>query len=524
MAEKAMKMIRNSIDFLFAFLYVLVLAVVLFVDKLVRYPQWAYNQSLLPNILLALGGAAVVAAGIGIWRKRMQGGRLLRKESGLGFYILLWGMSGLLLLLQVFISYHLYFIAGWDVSIVTGVADWIWLEAGSVGEHFYFSQYTNNVGIVYVLAVVSRIAERIGLKVTHYLVLVLVDCVMINLSGVLAALCVKRLTGIGKAGLLSFLLFIGLVGVNPWMVVPYTDTYSILFPVLTLYLYLCAKGTDRLAVECVLWGLLGLVGLFGYFIKPSAVLVLIAILCYEAVLLLTEKGRRRKAVLHFALIAAAFVLSRGMWGHMLDYTGSNLDEKLKFSYTHYLMLGLNEENVGAYNSDDYAFSSRQPDQETRKRENLRVAKERLEGYGPAGLLEFAVKKLLVNYNDGTFAWEKEGEFEQSPSYNRDTAMQRTIQRLFRSEAEWFGYYATFAQWIWVLVLLLVPAMGIRRGGRAGDGEYVVRIGMIGSFLFVMLFEARARYLYNMMPLFVICAAVGLRKLYGLGLSRAGRKA
>ena len=48
--------------------------------------------------------------------------------------------------------------------------------------------------------------------------------------------------------------------------------------------------------------------------------------------------------------------------------------------------------------------------EERKKANFKVVKERLKDYGVIGLFNHQVKKTLVNYNDGTFAWSREGTF------------------------------------------------------------------------------------------------------------------
>ncbi len=515
MGEKAGNGIRIAINTISGLFCALVLGALLFGDKRVDYPDWAKNSALLNNLVLAAAGAALLAGGMCVWRRWLSGRAVLQKILSSGFYPLLCTMTMALLLVQIFIARNLFFTVGWDVAIVTGTAEELWAGRGGIGRFFYYSQYPNNVGIVYVLTMVFRMGSWLGLEIDRYFVLILADCVLISLSGFVSALSVKRLTGNPKTGLLAFGLFAGLIGINPWMVVPYTDTYSILFPVLTFYFYLCAKKADKLWMEILMGGMAGLSGMAGYFVKPSGGLVLIAAAGYEALLLVTEKGRRRKAALLLGMFLAAFVISRGMRLHMLRATESDLDENMQFSYAHYLMMGLNEENTGAYWSEDYAFSGSQPDQKTRMRENLRIVKERINRYGAAGCSEFFLKKLLVNYNDGTFAWEKEGGFELSERSAAATPARQNIRRLLRSGTDWFGYYASFAQAVWVMVLCAVPLAGLawKRDGFQRDGEYVIRISLIGSFLFVMLFEARARYLYNMAPMYVVCAAAGIWKLY-----------
>ena len=72
------------------------------------------------------------------------------------------------------------------------------------------------------------------------------------------------------------------------------------------------------------------------------------------------------------------------------------------------------------------------------------------------------------------------------------------------------------------VLLLVNAIaGFRKHGMSVGDEALdvlsISIAMIvtfiGMFLFVMLFEARARYLYNMIPVFSTMAVLGWCELY-----------
>ncbi len=500
---------------IYAFLSVLILALLVVCDQRADYPEWARNQSVLPNVVLMPLGAALLAAVMAAWKRWVAPRRIFQRIFSDGFYGCLWGMSLLLLLLQVFLSYHLYFIVGWDVGIVTGIADGLQTGTEVIGDFYYFSQYPNNVGIVYLLAIVGSVASFFGLE--GYYAYVLAGCAMVNLAGVLTALSIKEITGSKKAGLSAFLLFALLIGIHPWMVVPYTDAYSILFPILTLYLYLCACRASVIWKKGVFWFLTGLCGLCGYYIKPSAVIVLIAVLCLEGIALLVRKGYGRAFVFHLGMILLAFGASLGIRAHMLEYTGCDLQEDLRFSYTHYLMLGLNEENAGAYYTEDYAFSSAQPDQETRARENLRVAGERLRGYGPMGCVRFLGRKLLINYNDGMFAWEKEGVFEISPSWVLDTPVKQWVEKIFRKDAEWYPYYATFAQGCWVVTLFLGAAGALRKRREREHpiGEDVLYIALIGSFLFVMIFEARSRYLYNMTPVYLSAAALGLYRIYGM---------
>lgn len=77
------------------------------------------------------------------------------------------------------------------------------------------------------------------------------------------------------------------------------------------------------------------------------------------------------------MIIVALLILAGVQKIMISYTGCILDEDIRLTYTHYLMMGLNEETVGSYNPDDYAFFSVQPTVAERQAANLKVVGERL---------------------------------------------------------------------------------------------------------------------------------------------------
>ena len=76
-----------------------------------------------------------------------------------------------------------------------------------------------------------------------------------------------------------------------------------------------------------------------------------------------------------------------------------------------------------------------------------------------------------------------------------------------------------SQALWLATLLLCALAGLR--GHAGDADVRGRVvcalmlTVLGLTLFEMLFEARARYLYSSLPVFVTLAMLGLGRLDGL---------
>lgn len=509
METKFENRMANWIKWSFYIVFTMVFVIVVFVDKRIKASPYSTLETAAPNLLLVLLPAAVTAGFFVLWKKCA----FMQKLSGFlhrRFLILLWAMSAILLMAQWFISYHIYFMAGWDPSIVVGSAYYIAAGEHTVGDFWYYSQYTNQIAVTAVLAWIQELPCFLGYNTWAYFVCILADCMLVNLAGVFAALSLRRLTGSGAAALLSFALFAVLVGISPWIVVPYTDTYGILFPPLVFYLYLLAGNARSKRTELVLWFFIGFLGRFGMMIKPNSGMVFIAILVMELVKLIGEKRQGRIAVLqHLGMVAAALVLLVGVNKVMISYTGCILNEDIQLTYTHYLMMGLNEETAGSYNANDYGFSSSQPTVARCQAANFEVIRERLSDYGVGGYLYFLVRKTLTNYNDGTFSWWMEGGFLMQKSSKYETLLTQRLRRLFYGGTDWNFYFGTFEHTIWLGVLGLLPGMFLMKTGKMRSQENVMLLSLLGSFAFVTLFEARGRYLYCMLPVYVMCAVYGL---------------
>lgn len=506
MEEFAGKVIRV----IYGVIAILTLGIVLFIDKNVEYSSLCTLETLAPNLLLWLIGAAV-AVGALILMKRM-GGRRLSGFLDRRFYWILAGCGLALLLLELGLSYLIYFQTGWDVSIVTGMAAKI-AKGEGIGDFYYYSQYVNNIVITYLLSLVWKIAAVLGMEARAYFLCIAVGCVGVTLAGVFTALAVRKATQSGAAGLAGFGIFAVTAGLSPWITVPYTDVYSILFPALTFYLYISARAAKK--HSWWLWLGAGLAGGLGYIVKPGAGIVLIAIVLLELWrLVFGGDGKRRKSLSALSAVLCAMLLTAGMKSYMTYAVGCDLKEDLRFTFAHYLMLGLNGETNGSYSPGDYGFSSSFDTVEERRNANLQEAFRRLKGYGPVGYADFLMKKLLLNYNDGTFSWWMEGGFHGKDPGHAPSAVQDSVRKIFYQDGQGYPVYATIVQGIWLMVLTALAAMSLPGKGKRVTGEDVLLLSLTGIFFFVMLFEARARYLYCMLPMFAAGAACGGKRLYG----------
>lgn len=501
--------IAKWIKWSFCIVFTMVFVIVVFVDKNIEASPNSTLWTAAPNLLLVVLPVGLTAGLLVLWKKCA----FMRKISSFinrKFLILLWTMSALLLAAQWFISYHIYFFAGWDPSIVVGMSYYIAAGEQTIEDFWYFSQYTNQIALTAVLAWIQELPCFLGYNTWAYLVCILVDCGLVNLAGVFAALSLRRLTGSGAVALAAYGLFAVLVGISPWIVVPYSDTYGIIFSAVVFYLYLLVRNAKSKKTELLLWFSIGLLGRFGMMIKPNSGMVFIAIMVMEIVKLVGEKKQGKLSVLqHLGMVAAAMVILVGVNKAMISYTGCIMNEDIRLTYTHYLMMGLNEETAGSYNSNDYGFSSSQSTVPERQRANFEVIRERLEDYGVGGYLYFLVRKTLTNYNDGTFSWWMEGGFNMRNSSKYETLLTQRLRRLFYGGTDWNLYFGSFEHALWLGVLGLLLGMFLKKSGKMRSQENVMLLSLLGSFAFVSLFEARGRYLYCMLPIYVMCAYYGL---------------
>ena len=150
-------------------------------------------------------------------------------------------------------------------------------------------------------------------------------------------------------------------------------------------------------------------------------------------------------------LLCAVLLANGM----ADDVKVPRNEDLTFGIAHYLMMGMNPDEFGAYAQRDVSFSWRCATQQERTQKNLEVFWHRVNEMGPVGIFKQLVRKTLTNFNDGTFCWAGEGIFyreileEKSPLFS---PFMRSIY--YSNEGRAYPVWANFAQTVWMSVMAL----------------------------------------------------------------------
>ena len=429
-------------------------------------------------------------------------------------------VSVIVLGIQAFITYNIIFRTSWDVAAVWYGSHWAASGdmAGIQDMSEYYSIYPNNLFLVYLFSRILKLNMLMGSPVSNGgLLLALVQCAVMNVSGIVLFKCAKRFVSV-RASWCIYFLYVLLIDLSGWMVLPYSDGMGVIFPILFLYLYLRCKECPKQIVKYLYVFALFVMGEIAYHIKPYTVVVLIAITAIELIEWLKRALKRtgmqwKNSTITVLAAIVGLACSSIVISQMTHSMGFSIDKEREMGIPHYLMLGVNVDSWGGYSDEDLEFGKELGSKELRNRAELEEFKSRLKNMGIAGYAELFVHKAAKNYLDGTYSWRNAESFYEEiyPSRGRISDILRSCYYGF---GELFPYHALIRQFLWIGVLTMIPFAALTKH-RLEAKEKVLMLSVLGLMLYLQIFEAQARYVFVFVPLFLILEFIGsinLRKL------------
>lgn len=435
----------------------------------------------------------------------------------------------ILIVLQLFIIAGARFIAGWDVWFITNIGDTTQIE--------YFSRYPNQLFLYGAFTGFAHFLQALGIS-NYYLGLICLSSLSVAACVPMTAYIAKRIAG-HAVGYGAFVLSAVMCGLSPWIMVPYSDTFGMFFTVFILWCYVCLdkqvqnqdEQTSALAGvhvdaridarTCCRWFLMGLAVVIGYAIKPTVIFVFVAIVVIELIQWFASfapHGSRgsqsskdpydlRKTATAIVACAFGIVLAFALTSLVKNST-YDVDDNAAFSATHFLMMGANPVSGGVWSVSDVEFSDAANTPEERSKANLVEFKNRVMAMDLPQANMFLLKKLLTNFADGTFAWEIEGDF-----YTQIIGTNEAVLNFYGISSDASldnNTFAPLSQVLWLFVL--AGCILIVLGRRPLKAETVIAFTLLMLSAFLMLFEARARYLFLYLPFFIILGTMGWNRL------------
>lgn len=379
-------------------------------------------------------------------------------------------------------------------ALFGGAAEWA--ETGDFASyHGYFAMFHNNFGGLVLLRGVFGIAKLAGLA-DRFLAASLFNSALSLAAMYLTGSVCRELVG-ERGRVTAYFAF--LISPPFYFIAPafYTDALSMLFPVLTLRLYIAARSQKKPVNRLILFLLMGLAAGAGYCIKATAAIMLVAV--FIDALLLWGAGR----ALMLGAIGAAAVLLCSLLTQAIVYR--HLDrseaERARIPVLHWVMMGA--AGSGTYDPDEYEFTKSFSDPAERRNAAAERLFERLRSYGARELAGLFTRKLDIDFGDGTYGL--------SDCLGCPRGEDNFLHGFLLNEGENREAYKHICTGV-ILAVYILTIVSCVFGVIAGShkaGALAPRLALLGLFIFLLAWEARWRYSSNHAPIFIISAEAGL---------------
>lgn len=417
-------------------------------------------------------------------------------------------------ILQITFCFLLFFYTGWDAGgQVIPTARNIALHLNEPIDQAYFSRYPNNTTLVLLYAFIIKIGVSIspvfrGVSQSVFL-LFSFQCILSSFAGYLLSQIIKDLTGSDSLKKIAILFYLVLVGFSPWLIVPYSDSTALIFPIAILRIFQLLSNKKHSLIKVMA---IAFLTFWGYKIKPQVAIVTIAIVMVVCLEWIKSRkfGFNLDVIKKMAAVIGITAMSVFSYKTMITLSPFELNKDLEFGVPHFFMMGLNEEHNGVWCSEDVDFSAACINREVRNSENIRVANERIKEYGASGMVNHLLKKTMTLYNDSTFAFGNEGNFYVAIA-SWDNVIVNQLRSVFYDTGDLYIYSSSIRQLVWIFILF---AMLLSIGNKNDSlTKRVTLFAIAGITLFELLFEVRARYLFIFVPIYIVMAAEGMQCIY-----------
>lgn len=422
----------------------------------------------------------------------------------------------------------------------------------------YYSRYANNLFLTYIFLNVYKIGEVIGIQ-NGYFLLLFIQSIMFYVGGFLiykiADMYFKEKFKIYS--ICTWIIYMLIVGLSPHIVLTYSDGIGMFLSLILTYIIfklekdkdkdikkdknkindgkeknkLLQKGSIGRIILILLFTNLSILG---YYIKPQIIIISISYviikilnisyLTYMAIKNKNEdcknnrrvrKERIKKEIIYYIIVSILIIITGCIiYTHIKkanNSMGIDVDKEKRFNITHYVMLGWNTESKGVFTVKDENFSGKYEKLKDREKANLEELKRRITEMGLGGVINQIVRKILTNYNDGTFSGvatfvyiRKEYNIE---GINKE--LSKFLKNIYYENGKYNMIYTQIMQCLWIGILIF--NMFSYNDGKSTKISIVI-LGIIGLFIFEILFEARSRYIFIYVPLYIFLGVIGLKNV------------
>ncbi len=370
----------------------------------------------------------------------------------------------------------------------------------------YYSLNQNNLPIMLFMRWLVDQSGQSSWQFFDYLTIIFVD-----LSAIFNLISVY-LTKKSALGTAMYLHVLWLV-VFPSILMPYTDAWVL--PLVSL-IWLCylimIKTTWPAWTHLLALVVMAISVTLTYFIKPSAIIPVIAMVIVALLDWLLKAHRwTKKGLLTVLVSLLGFGIAAGgtYWAinrAVQNQTYIAIDHSRNIPAIHFAAMGVYDE--GGYSEEQAIQMAVLPTKQQKTDYSVKMLKDRLHQLGVWGYFKFLVMKQRNNTADGTFGWLKEGHFFRENQKPSQKGLSNRLKNYIYLYGEHIADFRFIAQFNWI-VLLTIIALG---WGPQERKIQVLRLSLIGGFLFLLLFEGgRSRYLIQYLPCLLLLATFSFER-------------
>ena len=371
----------------------------------------------------------------------------------------------------------------------------------------YLSRFSNQWGFFLMMTAFCKGLIALGIENQFYALVIVQAALYTSAMYCLLALARRRF-GV-RAELMLTLLLAVCLPLYLAAAVLYTDTFSLPFVIFTLHFALKTAEETTLPGTLLSAALCGLCAFVGCQIKMTVAIVLIAA-CIVWLL-----GKRLRHALCAALLAGAILVlgTQGLHGIMLrDVLDPAMVAQHNTPTVHWIMMSIpTGDNPYGNLSKDYNITwgmmeegaSREAVMDsiyTRMKDRIYTLRY------PNRLLLAMLRKNAASQGDGTFGMTE--MLDDGP------VRENIVSGIVLEGRPLYKAYSAVCSGVWYASLLLAALAVYADMRRHNWRAAIPAVAVLGMLLFLLLWEARSRYMFSFVPVVLLLASMGIEKKKG----------
>ena len=409
--------------------------------------------------------------------------------------------------------------------------------------HGYYSRYANNLFLTYIFLNIYKLSKVIGIY-NGYFLLLFIQSIIFSLGGYLiykiADMYFKERYKIYSV--CTWIIYMIIVGLSPHIVLTYSDGIGMFLSLLLTYIIF--KLEDRkilinnkeiirnIILKTILILFFTNLTIINYYIKPQIIIVSIAygiikltniILSIIKKYIIKLKTINSKKIINnknkiqtniYYIIIILLIMLTGYMTYTYirkanNSMGIDVDKEKRFNITHYAMLGWNTESKGVFTIKDENFSGKYEKLKDREKANIEELKKRITEMGIGGVINQISRKILTNYNDGTFSGVATFVYirDEYRISGLDNNLSEFLKNVYYERGKYNQIYTQIMQCLWISILIF--NMFSYNDSKSRKIAIII-LALIGLFIFETIFEARSRYIFVYVPLYIFIGVIGIK--------------